>query len=330
MKIIITTQHACGRMVKMCRALKNLGYELHLITNRIPKNEIPLFNSVSYYSDEKDFKKALSLFSDKDIFHHHNESSWQATVIREVHPYARIVLDMHDSNYWRIEGMQWFEEDVAMQCADALVFTSKSMQDTIEKYDKPHIIIPSAILEEDFRYGAWHYWGGLVSQGGHSLPTDENPLESWRDYTALYSLFKDKKQVFAYSPQWREGSKLDNHYIELGAKLGVFSHNDLIDKMGRHDWSLCGNLRKDRVWDLALPNKFYDAMAAGIPVMNFGCKEVATLINTFDVGINVETVDEAIERWDEHKSKRYKVHINRRFFTMEREIGKLEKLYEEL
>lgn len=100
--------------------------------------------------------------------------------------------------------------------------------------------------------------------------------------------------------------------------------------MGRNDWSLVGNLRKDRVWDLALPNKFFDAMAAGIPVVNFGCKEVEPLVNAFDVGINVETVDELLERWDEHTQKRYKVNINRRFFTIESHMQKLVDLYEKL
>ena len=329
MRIIVTTHHACGRCIKISRALKNLGYELHLVTNRVPADK-GIFDSVTYYADEQGFKTALGLFNDNDLFHHHNEPSWQTTIIRETFPSARIVLDMHDSNYWRIEGMKWFEEDVAMQCADALVFTSKSMQDSIEKYNKPHIIIPSAVLKEDFVYHPQHYWGGLVSQGGHSLPNNDNPLESWRDYTALYALLRDKKQVFAYCPAFKVGSDLDNHYINLGAKLGVFSHKELIDKMGRHDWSLCGNLRKDKIWDLALPNKFFDAMGSGIPVVNFGCKEVEPLVQNFDVGINVETVDELIERWDECTQKRYKVFINRDFFTMENHIDKLVRLYREL
>ena len=329
MKIVITTGHCCGRVIKQARALKNLGYELHLVTHRVPADK-RIFDSISYYDGSDEFRNTLKLFSDRDIFHHHNEPSWQTTVIREVYPSARIVLDMHDSNYWRIEGMKWYEEDVAMQSADALVFTSKSMRDTIEKFNKPHIIIPSAVLKEDFQYGAWNYWGGLVSQGGHSLPNNENPLESWRDYTAIYTLLGGKKQVFAYSPQISKGSELDKHYISLGVKLGSFSHQDLLKNMGKHDWSLCGNLRKDRVWDLALPNKFFDAMAAGIPVVNFGCKEVIPLIDNFDVGINVETVDELLERWEECTQKRYKVFMNRDFFTMENYIDKLTRLYNEL
>ena len=329
MRIIIVTSHCCGRVIKQARALRKLGYELHLITNRIPANR-GIFDSKTYYHDKKDLNTTLKLFLDSDIFHVHNEPTWMATVIRTKYDNARIVLDMHDSNYWRVEGMEWYEEDVAMQCSDALVITSKSMRDSIERYGKPTIIIPSAILEEDFRYGGWHYWGGLVSEGGHSLPTDENPMESWRDYTALYTLLKGKKQVFAYSPMFRQGSKLDKHYLKLGAKLGTYTHEGLLDDMGKHDWSLVGNLKRDRIWDLALPNKFFDSMAAGIPVVNFGCKEVETLVNNFDVGINVETVDELLERWDERMSKRYKVHVNRKFFTMERYIDKLVKLYEAL
>ena len=329
MKIVVVSFHTCGRVIKICRALKNLGYELHLITHLMPANK-NLFDSVNIYTTDGELESTLNLFSDKDIYHVHNEPSKESTIIRVKYPNARIVLDMHDSNYWRIDGMKWFEEDVAMQCADALVFTSKSMQDSIEKFEKPHIIVPSATLKEDFRHGAWNFWGGLVSQGGHKMPNDENPLENWRDYTALYTLMKNRKQVFAYSPHFERGSALDEHYIALGCKLGVFSHQELLQNMGRHEWSLVGNLKKAKVWELALPNKFFDSLAGGIPMVNFGCKEVTPLIDNFDVGINVETVDELLERWDEHTSKRYKVFLNREFFAMERYIGKLTKLYGEL
>ncbi len=329
MRIIMISWHCCGRVVKQARALKNLGYNLNLVTNRVPAN-IDVFDSINYYKDKKDLDTTLGLFGDTDIFHVHNEPTWMSTIIRVKYSNARIVLDMHDSNYWRVEGMRWYEEDVAMQCADALVMTSKSMKDSIKRYGKPTIIVPSATLEEDFRYGGWHYWGGLCSEGGHSLPTDENPMESWRDYTALYTLLKGKRQVFAYSPMFRQGSKLDKHYIKLGVKLGTYTHEDLLDNMGKHDWSLVGNLKRDRVWDLALPNKFFDSMAAGIPVVNFGCKEVETLVNTFDVGINVDTVDELLDKWEECEQKRYKVHINREFFVLERYIGELTRLYESL
>ncbi len=329
MRIIIVSHHTCGRVLKICRALKKVGYELHLVANRIPADR-NIFDSLSYYHNAKDLETTLNLFSDKDVYHVHNEPSWMATVIRTKYPKARIILDMHDSNYWRVEGMEWYEEDVAMQSADALVITSESMKNSLFKYGKPTIVIPSAILKEDFRYGSWHYWGGLVSQGGHSLPNEENPLESWRDYTALYTLLKGRKQVFAYSPMFRKGSELDKHYISLGAKLGTYTHQALLDEMGKHDWSLVGNLKKDRIWDLALPNKFYDSMAAGIPVVNFGCKEVTKLVDEYKVGINVDTVDELIERWGERMNRRYDVHRHRMEFTIERHIPKLEKLYGEI
>ena len=196
MRIVIITNHCCGRVIKQARALKHLGYELHLVTTLLPA-DLDIFDSINCYRYKEDLATTLSLFSDRDIFHIHNEPSWMATVVRVKYDNARIVLDMHDSNYWRVEGMKWFEDDVAMQCADALVFTSHSMQALIEKYGKPYIVIPSAVLKEDFRYKASDYWGGLVSEGGHSLPTDQNVMESWRDYTALYTILKDKKQVFA-------------------------------------------------------------------------------------------------------------------------------------
>ncbi len=106
MKIVIVTYHFCGRVVKQVRMLKKLGYELHLLTNRISKYNLELFDSVIYYKDPKSLKDNLNLFSDNDIYHVHNEPSWMATVIREKYDKARIILYMHDSTYWRVEAMK--------------------------------------------------------------------------------------------------------------------------------------------------------------------------------------------------------------------------------
>ena len=71
MRIIIVTSQCCGRVIKQARALRRLGYELHLITNRIPANR-GIFDSKTYYHDKKDLNTTLKLFLDSDIFHVHN------------------------------------------------------------------------------------------------------------------------------------------------------------------------------------------------------------------------------------------------------------------
>ncbi|MBT7928407.1 glycosyltransferase, partial [Candidatus Peregrinibacteria bacterium] len=246
---------------------------------------------------------------------------------------------VHDSNYWRAEGdYSWYEEDSAIQNCDAMIFPSQICEERYQTLGKPTKVVWSANLEAWKFYGPWDWYGGIVSQGGHIDPAKTHKGESWRDYTDLYKELESKdKQVFAYSADFKGGidlktqpPELDAYYIKLGAILGCFNHMDLIHNMGRHDWSLCGNINGAKVWDYALPNKFFDAMSGCVPVVNFNCPEVGKLIDEYDVGINVESVDELVERWDEHKEKRASVYRNRNELTMERQIHKVIELYNEI
>jgi len=332
MKIIFIIQHICTRAMKQAQMLSNLGYDIHLLCEKYALNYIDHFKTMTYFKDAISLRDALSLFDDSYIFHVHNEPSWMATVVRDKFPKARIVFDAHDSNYWRIEGnFSWYEEDVAIQSSDAIVFTSETMANTIKDFSKPSIVLPSAISEIEYRYGPWMAFGGLVSEGGHTMPQSDNPLEGWRDYTILYTLLKDRAQVYAYSGAFHDtDNEISNHYLCLNCNIAYLPYHTLLDRMGCHDWSLCGNLGGDLVWRRALPNKFFDAMCSGVPVINIGCAEVANIINEYGVGININHVDEIFERWNEHLSKRQNVFKHRKEMALERYIPRLENLYKEL
>ena len=97
--------------------------------------------------------------------------------------------------------------------------------------------------------------------------------------------------------------------------------------LGRHDWGLVGNTVRTGQWEVAMPNKLFEYMACGVPVVSMNAKVCANFVQESDVGISVEGPEELGERWAEHREKRKNVIKHRRAWMMESHIGKLEEFY---
>jgi len=337
MKIGIITKHNCIRVTKQALPLMDAGHELHLFTNDM--NFTDFYKTVNYYEGYGRLKNSVEQFPDIDIWHIHNEPSYMAVVVRNVFPKAKIVLDMHDSNYLRFpedhqingnEKVVWYEEDLSIDAADEIVVPSHEMGRLLKKRTgiKP-TFIPSACPRSSFRVSMNKIRGGLISQGGHDLPgVDE--LGNWREYTDIYKQLNYRRKLHIACPQFNfnKGDRLRDHYEKYG-ELVKLPYPQLIEFITTCSWNLVGNT-KGHVWNNALPNKFFDAVAAGTPSVVFNCPEVAKIVKKYDIGIVVESMDELIERWDEHEAKRINLYKCRDDLCMEKYTPDLEKLYQSL
>ena len=339
LKIIMITAHNCVRVAKEAIMLARNGHEIHLLAKNIPPTSGP-YKTRTRWNDAGDIRDLLQAFGSGYIIHVHNEPSYMVSIARTAMPDAKIIFDVHDSNYFRDmdDTHSWYEEDIAARLADGLVFVSDVSQKRFIKmqgkgFKRPSCVLPSASPETWSRVGPWNWMGGLVSQGGHALPdaTVAGEANSWRDYTELYKeLIEKKVRIFAFCAEFGRKQELVDYYSELGVNPGVFTHDDMLDMLGGHDWSLCGNVGNSPVWNYAIPNKFFDALSAGVPIMNLNVPSVAKWIDKYGLGVNVSSVDEMIERWPEHKEKRANVILNRHHLYMENFIGRLIKLYEKV
>ena len=337
LKIIMIADHNCIRVTKEANVLADLGHELHLVaTNLLPK--AGPYKTRTKWDTADDIRNILKAFGPGYIIHVHNEPSYMVQVAREAMPKAKIVLDVHDSNYFRNESNEhsWYEEDTAAHMADALVFVSDGCKKRFIKmqgkgFKRPSCVIPSASPKSWSRIGPWNPIGGLVSQGGHVIPDNSDGkgvLNLWRDYTELYTELVAKGiKPFVLCADFVRNKALTEYYANLGVIPGVFQHDDLLNDLGAHDWSLAGNLGGAPVWNYAIPNKFFDALSAGVPIMNLNVPSIAGWIEKYDLGVNVSSVDEMIEHWPEHKQKRANIIANRHHLYMEEFIGRLIKMY---
>jgi glycosyltransferase involved in cell wall biosynthesis len=336
------TEFCCIRVVKEAIALKRLGHRVHLVASE--PNSVGIFESIHVYKSPHHLEETLlSMASAIDIWQVHNEPTWPAMMAKEVLPSgSKVILDAHDSNHWRVlsgetqavihEDISWFVFDSVMACIDGVVVPSRACaEDVRTRTQAPVAVVPSACSISEYRYADSSFAGGLCSQGGHANPA-EIPVghpENWRDYTELYGLLKGKKQVYAYSPLFAlDGvAAIDKHYIGLGAKIGHLRYDQLLDQIGIHSWNLVGNINQAMVWDYALPNKFFDAIAAGLPSVSLNVRMVDEIMAEFDIGISVKTVDEMLERWDGRVEKRKNLLLHRRHLSMENYIPELVSLY---
>lgn len=333
LKIVMISAHNCIRVTKEAVVLTALGHEVHLITRNIPGHPSP-FKTRTKWDTADDIRSILKVFGTDYIIHVHNEPSYMVQVAREALPDAKIILDLHDSNYFRHDGddYSWYEEDTAAHMSDGIVFVSEPSRERFMKMqgiERPTCLLPSASPKIFSRIGPWDWMGGLVSQGGHVIPDgDKAEANLWRDYTSLYEELVSKGvKTYAFCAEFGRDKPLTEYYESLGVIPGVFQHGDMLNALGGHDWSLCGNIGESPVWNYAIPNKFFDALSAGLPIMNLNCPSVAGWIDKYDIGINVSSVDEMIERWGEHKQKRANVIKHRHNLYMEAFIPELISLY---
>ena len=340
--IAFVSEHCCIRVVKEAVALRNLGHRVHVLTAE--PNSYGVFSSVQVYKSPNQLETmALQIAPTIDIWQVHNEPTWPVLLLREVLPKeAKILLDAHDTNHWRIEDtvtlealtetVKWPVFDMTMLCVDGVVVPSKACAvDVAGRTQAPVVVVPSACPMSEYRYNDQSFMGGLCSQGGHVSPNEIIPghPEHWRDYTRLFTDMRGKRQVYAYSPMFVMDGKspIDLHYNSLGVRMGNMRYDQLIGHIGQHSWNLVGNLSDAMVWQFALPNKFFDACAAGLPSVSFGTPMADEYIEGLGIGIVVKSVDELVARWDECIEKRKNLMLRRRELAMERFIPDLVEFY---
>jgi len=284
---------------------------------------------------------------DTDIFHCHNEPSWFVTMIKE-NCDVPVILDVHDSFLARCrpedKGKQLsngtypirisVEERNNFQLADGLVFPGHYFAELICKefgLAQPSIVLESFVPRRLFRYSLQDWFGGLVYQGKIQLETNGRISNGFKycDYNELATKCKELGIPF-HVYGGRDDEKFMNVYSETAIPHEPVVYDVLLRNIARHDWGLVGNIFPSFEWDNAMPNKLFEYMSAGVPVVAINAKESEEFVVKHGVGISVKSIEELKERWDEHKEIRRNLIKKRVEFSMEKNIHKLEELYSKL
>jgi glycosyltransferase involved in cell wall biosynthesis len=343
--IVMVAGHACVRVDKMARPLLEAGYPVHLISKKKAAHwtEYTTFTHCAY-TDQ--YLAAMSLYDRvADVFHVHNEPSWFVTALKE-RTSKPVILDVHDSFLARVTPEESeqprpngklpirvsVEERNNYQLADGLVFPSAPFAQLVTEefhLTQPAVVLPSYCPRRDVQYNLREWLGGLVYEGRVDLPEETHSAVThgfrYSDYLAL------AQQAHALSMDFHLYARDDKPFLDLYEPLALTHvpqpYHDLLGCLARHDWGLVGNLTPTPEWTYALPNKLFEYVAAGVPVVALHAEACSDWLAKTGLGITVKSLDELASRWKEHRAIRAHLLTHRMSWTMEAHVGTLEALY---
>lgn len=349
MKICMVAGHGCIRVHKMAIPLMEKGHEVHLIAMKVPMFW-EQYKTFTLCADVEQMIQALRMYDkhDFDLFHCHNEPSWFVSALKEI-TQKPVILDVHDSYLARStpeEATQALdagamhvrvhtEERNNFQMADALVFPGDDFRALVSGefgLEQPALTLPSFVPSRFYEYATRDWHGGLVYEGKVSLPEEMKNRNgvgfSYCDYTEMAARTHAKGMDF-HLYATRGDDPFRKHYASALIHRGL-PYEELIGAVSRHDWGLVGNTEKHREWEVAMPNKLFDYMAAGVPTVSMNAAYCAKFLDATGTGISVSGPEELAERWKEHRGARAKVIKERRAWAMDAHIHKLERFYEDV
>lgn len=341
--------HACVRVQKMALPLLQEGHNVHLIAQKKP-SLWEAYNTFSMWIDARHIIETIKLFeksNNVDIYHCHNEPSWFVTLLKE-RTKKPVILDVHDTFLTRVTPEQednmrdcgynpvriMGEERTNFQIADGLIFVSPKVRDLVcDEFNlgQPNIVVPQYLPEMLYKYNFGHWMGGLTYEGKVQLPSEiiADQRNFGFDYCDYTQIAKDCKRVgmdfHLYAA--RNDKEFVNYYKDMAFLHKPVIIRELLGKISRHDWGLVGNSIDSPQWQATLANKFFEYIAAGVPVVSMNAGACSDIIDEYDVGITVGSIDELAERWGEHREKRNNLIKVRNEFTMERHLDDLVDFY---
>jgi hypothetical protein len=339
--------HACIRVQKMALPLLYRGHDVHLVAGKIP-SYWPNYKSFSLCADIDQYQAAIKLHKDADVFHCHNEPSWFVSAVKEISD-KPVIMDVHDSYLARSTAEEAekkkdageftmrvsVEERTNFQLADALNFPSDTFAEIVRsefRLEQPHLVLPSYLPHMLYQYNFRDWMGGLVYEGKVNLPSEIQKGHfgfEYCDYTQLAKRCKEIGMDFhIYSGRDDEAIKV--HFDGVAFTHKPLEYEKLLKSISRHDWGLVGNCVKTKEWDVAAPNKLFEYLAAGLPVVAMNASWCAGFLEKTGMGISVEGPEELAARWSEHRVCRANVMKKRKDWAMESHIHKLEEFYRAL
>jgi len=347
MKIAMLAHHACVRVQKMALPLLARGHEVHLVAFRQPAG-VEYYDTFTSCFTVKNMRRMVQVLAPQiDVFHAHNEPSWFVQLVKEVCD-TPVILDVHDSFAARMtsdeeallrdQGQDVFristEERNNFQLADALVFPGAQFAELVTHefaLTQPSLVLPSYMCERWYRYNTEEWLGGLVYEGRIDLPSELKQYGGshgfrYCDYLACAERAHQLGiQVHLYSTRY------DQPYRDLYEPVAFVHQSKAFERLpkwlSRHDWGLVGNLTATPEWDVALPNKLFEYIAACVPVVALNAPACAAYVEAEGIGIGVKSLEELRDRWQEHERCRRTLLTIRRRLSMEAHIHTLEGLY---
>jgi glycosyltransferase involved in cell wall biosynthesis len=298
----------------------------------------------SGYYDPQHLAYKVQRYKDIDIIHVHNEPDWFGHVCKSVRPDVPVVFDAHDLFSVRLpHAADKFQDEVqSFKKCDAFVYPSKGYQKHCAKLykqfgvdKKPNEVIYSMCNEDFLKDSSMPRIGGIVYEGGlrvkepHPEIPEDMKYHQYRDFNGVFEyLTKQGIPVVAFAAN----QDAMMHHGNSGALITPpMPYPALINHLSRFDWGIVGSpIPGSLQWKYAMPHKLFEYIAAGIPILAFGADELCQFVEKHQIGVALDTIEDIPKVYGDHDKYRKNLWFLQTQFTMEKQIPKLVKLYEEL
>lgn len=360
MQVLFVEQQPCIRALKYAEGIRNEHPEITLMFAYLGKTLTELYGHgdelfaawLPLGDDPETRLREIISDYDIDLIHSHNAPDTLTNLCIDLFgDQIPIIHDIHDlltlretayENGFKNERLpeQWRKQEcLAIERSDAVLTVSDEIVNIARRqYNIPSLtyvfpnyvpsrLIPTYVSQAkeipSSRPLRIVYQGSLSNNGGHYDLVDvfqaianegiEVHLYSSRDIPRYYELEKENSRIFFHG-----------HYPPV----------KLLSKITQYDFGWAGfNDAKNKTHlDTVIPNKLFEYIVCGLPVLSFPHKSLQHFLEQHQVGIVIDQISglEARLRSPAVAAIRDNVLAHRYDFTMEANIGRVVNIYRKL
>jgi len=308
--------HVCElatiRVLKECFALQQSGTPVALwYKDCAHRGLLGWITHQSTWTDANQLKAKLKLATGFTAVHVHTTCT-NAPLLTHVRSAVsqKVIWDMHD---WTPEVKP---KELLWACDDVIV-PSKGYARNLERYGANAAVVYSMLPRDWFHEIDKTRINAGILESGIEVPSGK----TWRDYTEAQQKLTHPLYIYAATDICIDGPHpVHAHYQNL---LQVAPYMGMLRQLSKYAFGYAGAANSRHDINICVTNKFWEYIAAGVPVVTYHASEMAELVKESWVGVNLKRLDQpfTVPGRETLSEDRYK-------FTMETQLETIKETYQ--
>lgn len=337
MKICHVTDSNCIRVRKETSALLAAGQKIELMTHNLTFDVSKFCNSggLVIWQTLAQLRRYVRE-STADIFHVHNTPDDIARVVAEEKP-GRTIWDVHDLRSLVVSTPA--DEKWLMQNVSGIIHVSQPILDfatNLHHPPAPQIVIYSYcnenIIPKEINMNPAPRT--LVYEGGIKTFTDI-PHNNYRSFINISKALNECGWDLHIFPASKMEAPEELKYKNAGAVVHEQeNYVELLNSLQDFQWGFCGFEFEIDILRMCMPNKLFEYIVAGLPVVVHNASLVAEFVREHKIGLEVKnfTKEDLAPLEDPQFYAECKENVAnlRHKFTMESQVPKIMDFYKQV
>jgi len=339
MRIAMVSFNCCMRLTQTALVAKAAGHEVFIVSHieSAVRQFNDQFDGTATFHNWGQLKSILAAIK-PDIVHVHDRPHKLPASLVDAHLEMPLVHDLHDMFSIMVPGVSAPDdspfEDKSILGADGLVFVSGANQQTaMAKYGEalpPSMVVRSGVFSGFYishraaRINSGVWGGGLYME---DPGTDRHYIDQ-REIVMRFNAVGQSAVIF-HAPT--DGPHVEESYRQVGALVGgMLNYQRLIFEYSRYDFGWYGQTEDHPQIHGTIPNKLFEYVAAGTPVVVINADEAGKFVEDNGIGVHIRRPEDIVYVHDRLEAIRPVVWEKRWQFTRDKECEALWPFYEKL